>query len=414
MIKGLESATPHKYQEICNYIIGQIERGKLRPGMRLPGVRVLGKEYGCNYHTVRHAFSTLARQGYVEMKQGSGTFVKERSGANGRTVPAPRFLTPSNYIGVLLPLSQRWGFYITSLIDQLHRTAEIKGLNLNIRTVLEIDAETLGLVDELREQGCCSIIIPWLAPEQEMGNLHDFVRNSSLPVVVPSPIYGLEENCYYRNLSDESALAHSTTHLQCSYFKALGYGNIALLGPSQPGIKYFEQKLLHYSRWMDRENMPNLLGLVDGSDADYERIISRWKQFKGDLAVIAYHDEMALEFISACRRLGVSIPGDIALLGHNNNPDGLRSEPTLSTMLCPYSHIARGMLEHARALADGASAQLSGREPKAFFIRESCGGRLRLGDKVESLAKEILHECTEDGSTVVSSAGEEKSVALNA
>lgn len=71
--------TPHKYQEICDNILARIESGELEPGTRLPGVRALGEQYGCNYHTVRHAFETLAEQGYVELKRGSGTFVTERA-----------------------------------------------------------------------------------------------------------------------------------------------------------------------------------------------------------------------------------------------------------------------------------------------------------------------------------------------
>ena len=71
--------TPHKYQEICDKILARIESGELQSGTRLPGVRVLGEQFGCNYHTVRHAFETLAEQGYVKMKRGSGTFVTERA-----------------------------------------------------------------------------------------------------------------------------------------------------------------------------------------------------------------------------------------------------------------------------------------------------------------------------------------------
>ncbi len=387
---SLESV-PHKYQEICDHILGRIESGELLPGMRLPGVRTLGEQYGCNYHTVRHAFETLAKQGYVVLKRGSGTFITERaSGFKKRKVSADKVLRTTNKIGVLLPL-RRWGHYVSSLIDQLHHSAEAQGINLNIRTVTEINIGSAALAHEFLEQDCCSIILPWIGEDQNLGDLHDFVRASELPVVIPNPVHGLEPNCY-RNPHVDLDTYHSGTYLQCRYFQELGYKKIALLGPSSETAEYFERKLLQYSRWIDRENLPNLIGLVDESSQDYDRIIERWSSMKGDLAVIVYHDEMALGFMEACRRKGISIPNDFAVLGHNNNPSGLRSDPPLSTMLCPYDYISDGMIAHAISLTRGESAQLSGREPQAFYIRESCGGRQRLGDGIDAMVVKIMDD----------------------
>ena len=380
---------PHKYQEICDQILTRIESGELLPGMRLPGVRALGEQYGCNYHTVRHAFETLAEQGYVELKRGSGTFITERViDLKKHKISAEKVLRTTDKIGVLLPL-RRWGHYVTSLIDQLHHSAEEQGIKLNIRTVTEIDINSASLAREFLEQDCCSIILPWIGEDQNLGNLHDFVRASELPVVTPNPVHGLEPNCY-RDPHVDLDTYHSGTYLQCHYFQEMGFKNIALLGPSAETAEYFERKLLQYSRWIDRENLPNLIGLVDESRQGYDRIIKRWAPMKGELAVIAYHDEMALDFMDACDRNGISVPSDFAVLGHNNNPSGLRSVPSLSTMLCPYDYIVDGMIAHAIALTRGSSAQLGGQEPQAFYIRESCGGRLRFGDKIDKMVSDLL------------------------
>ena len=83
--------------------------------------------------------------------------------------------------------------------------------------------------------------------------------------------------------------------------------------------------------------------------------------------------------MDAAMEQGFSIPDDFAVIGHNNNPNGLRSNPPLSTMLLPYDHVAKGMIGHALALSAGRSGQLKVHEPQAFYIRESCGGRARLG-----------------------------------
>jgi LacI family transcriptional regulator len=307
-----------------------------------------------------------------------------------RKVSADKVLRASDKIGVLLPLKQ-WGYYVTSLIDELHNTAEARELKLNIRTVNEIDINSVSLAREFLEQGCCGIILPWLGEDQNPSCLHDFIRASELPVVLANPVHGLEENCYWDPIVEPDA-RHSDTYLQCCYFRRLGFKNIALLGPEAEGAEYFQRKLLQYSLWCDRKDFPNLIGMVDRSPKDYNRILKRWEPLKGDIAVIAYHDEIALEFMQAAAGKGYSIPDDFAVLGHNNNPNGLRSTPPLSTMLLPYEYVAGGMLDHVLALSRGESSQLTSHEPQAFYIRESCGGRARMGDEVDKIVEELLSD----------------------
>ncbi len=382
-------ASPHKYQEICDKILARIASGELKPGMRLPGVRALGKEYGCNYHTVRHAFEELAEQGYVELKRGSGTFITDSATRfSRRKVDKEKILQPSNKIGVLLPL-KRWGHYVTSLIDHLHHSAEAMQIRLNIRTVSEIDIHSAELAREFIDQGCCAIILPWLDEDQNLTHLHDFVRASDLPIVLANPVPGLEACCYLDPNVDLD-IYHSTTYLQCRYFKEIGYKKIALLGPDHVGADYWQRNLMLYSRWCDLEGFPSFVGMVDRSPKDYQRILQRWEEHRGELAVIAYHDEIALELIQSCDQNGFSVPDDFAVLGHNNNPLGLRSNPPLSTLLCPFEYVSNGLIGHAIALSKGELKQLRGPEPQDFFIRESCGGRKKFGDAIEDIVTRLL------------------------
>ena len=387
-------ASPHKYQDICNNIISRIVSGELKPGTRLPGVRVLGEQYGCNYHTVRHAFETLAEQGYVELKRGSGTFITETAGnLDRRKVDAEKVLQPTDKIGVLLPLNQ-WGHYVTSLIDHLHHSAEEMKIKLNIRTVSAIDINSAQLVQDFIDQGCCAIILPWLGENQNLTHLHDFVRASKLPVVLANPVPGLEACCYLYPKVDLD-IQHSVTYLQCRYFKEIGYKKIALLGPDATGADYWQRNVMLYSRWCDLEEFPGIVGMVDRSPEDYKRILKRWEPHRGELAIIAYHDEIALEFMEACNSRGYSVPTDFAVLGHNNNPLGLRSNPPLSTVLCPYDYVSDGLIGHAVARSKGSSKQYTIHEPLDFFIRESCGGRMRFGDKIDAIVSELLAQTNE-------------------
>jgi GntR family transcriptional regulator len=56
----------------------QIEDGGLERGKRLPTERELAEQYGVSRITVRQALDSLAREGFITRKQGSGTFVSQR------------------------------------------------------------------------------------------------------------------------------------------------------------------------------------------------------------------------------------------------------------------------------------------------------------------------------------------------
>jgi DNA-binding LacI/PurR family transcriptional regulator len=379
----------HKYTKVADDILRRIDSGELAPGSRLPGVRELGEQFGCNYHTVRHALQGIAKKGYLELKPGSGTFVTHKAvDYLKRKVSTDKVLRTTDQLGVLLPLKQ-WGHYVISLINQLHHSAEKQELKLNIRTVSSIDIQSSVLASEFSNQNCCAILLPWIGKDHQAADLHDFVRASELPVVLPDRIHGLEAHCY-RAPDQNRSKTPNETMLQGRYFQLLGYKKIALLGEYADAPEHFQSKVIQYINWVNHEGLPSLLELAEvGGARDFDQIIDRWLPMKGELAVIAYHDELALEFMDACRKRGVDIPADFAIMGHNDNPNGLRSDPALSTMLCPYEYIADGMISHALALSRGSSAQLHHEDPYAFHIRESCGGRRHLGDRIDDVITKL-------------------------
>ena len=55
----------------------EIARGALAPGAALPTEQVLCDEFGVSRITVRRALADLAEQGYIERRQGVGSFVRQ-------------------------------------------------------------------------------------------------------------------------------------------------------------------------------------------------------------------------------------------------------------------------------------------------------------------------------------------------
>ncbi|MBK7350077.1 MAG: GntR family transcriptional regulator [Gemmatimonadetes bacterium] len=74
------SATP-LYAQIATRLKVAIAAGDLVPGAGLPSVRQLAAQLRINPATVVQAYRELETEGFVEMRHGAGTFVREVEGA---------------------------------------------------------------------------------------------------------------------------------------------------------------------------------------------------------------------------------------------------------------------------------------------------------------------------------------------
>ncbi len=63
------------YKRIQSVILKRIEAGQLKPGDAVESERLLARTHGVSLMTARHALVSLEREGMVERRRGSGTFV---------------------------------------------------------------------------------------------------------------------------------------------------------------------------------------------------------------------------------------------------------------------------------------------------------------------------------------------------
>jgi DNA-binding GntR family transcriptional regulator len=72
-----EEAIPF-YKQLKDKILDEIEIGNLKHGDKLPSERELADQYGISRMTARHTLSILEREGVVERRVGSGTFISNK------------------------------------------------------------------------------------------------------------------------------------------------------------------------------------------------------------------------------------------------------------------------------------------------------------------------------------------------
>ncbi len=67
------------YEQIVRALRTMLVNGGLEAGEQLPPVRQLASDLGLNHNTVAEAYRMLAREGWLELRQGRGATVLPRS-----------------------------------------------------------------------------------------------------------------------------------------------------------------------------------------------------------------------------------------------------------------------------------------------------------------------------------------------
>ncbi|MCA9726344.1 MAG: winged helix-turn-helix transcriptional regulator [Candidatus Eisenbacteria bacterium] len=107
------------YHQIAEAIRARIERGDLAAGDALEPLREAARSWGVNLHTVRHAYTALARQGLVETRGARGTRVTR---SQGRTQRAAREADRQEFASrVLEEARERLGLDAAQLCREIRR-----------------------------------------------------------------------------------------------------------------------------------------------------------------------------------------------------------------------------------------------------------------------------------------------------
>ena len=75
VIELIEDPARPLFINLAGSVIREIERGRLKPGDRLPGTRALAGALGIHRNTVDAAYQELVLQGWLTAEASRGTFV---------------------------------------------------------------------------------------------------------------------------------------------------------------------------------------------------------------------------------------------------------------------------------------------------------------------------------------------------
>lgn len=375
----------HKYLQIRTELAEHIR--SMEPGARLTSERDLARRFGCSFLTVRKAMALLVEEGVIFRRMGSGTFVSFSASEKNRSAQERQAsaATADRAVGVLIhSASDSYAFQVLAALQQ---AALAEGVRLCCRIISGLDANAAEQVEALRTEGCASVIVPWF-PAGESSGAAGLAHKSRLPVCLPVLLPGLERNCFQVAESFGRNLISGIEDLG-RYLRAVGWRQIAFLGPDAPDSLILQKNLSGYGSFVCRNGLPSLIGLVQSSAESMDATAGLWKQYAGTLGVISYDDDHALRFLTAMHKFGLGAPTDFGIASFGNSGVALLADPPLSCVYHDFEYPAGWMLRHALALEQGATRQAEREAGLHLVVRQSCGGYSRLGEGLEETIRDI-------------------------
>ncbi|MCP9486448.1 MAG: LacI family transcriptional regulator [Gaiellaceae bacterium MAG52_C11] len=193
------------------------------------------------------------------------------------------------------------------------------------------------------------------------------LRSLRVPIVlVNGPMDGVDAGCI--SADDATAARIAVDHLS-----SLGHTQIGLaVGPERyvPVIRRvagFERATAHHD--LDDSLVEHSLFTLEGGHVAASRLLDQ-----GATAIICASDLMAFGAIRACRASGLSVPGDVSIVGHDNSALVAFAGPPLTTIRQAVPEMSRAAV---RMLLGEVAGTAAPREEYLFqpelVVRSSTG-----------------------------------------
>jgi DNA-binding LacI/PurR family transcriptional regulator len=153
---------------------------------------------------------------------------------------------------------------------------------------------------------------------------------------------------------DEQPLVTAGTTLQVQYLYGLGHRRLAFAAPADQRLAVIAEPRLRAAQRTAASLgiAPLELGELDYRDGSGRDAALAWRA-AGVTGVVAYNDETAAIVTGGALRAGLSVPGDLAVIGHDDSPVAAAFVPALSSVRVDYASMGRYVAWQAVHRADG-------------------------------------------------------------
>ncbi len=323
----------YKYLTIIAWAKKAIGERGLSAGDRFFSEAELCKLHNVSRQTVRAALAVLESESIIRRRQGSGTFVHApaQRGDGGFTV------------GVI---STYFSDYIfPGIVTGIERVLAKRRAVMQLATTRNLVAEEARALRSMLAQDVRGLIVEPSKSALPNPNaaLYDEIKARNIPLVFfnakypssPFPLVAMD---------DAAAGGAVTAHLIERGHKSISaifisddmQGHMRYQGFMKSlednGIPMAEQRVL----WFSTQERASLFTLSE------RRILAL---LKDSTAVVCYNDSLAVDLLEFCKRHGISVPGDISIVGIDDSSQAKICEPPLTTVRHPQQQLGERAAE---------------------------------------------------------------------
>lgn len=317
------------YQKVYDDIRGDIEKGVLAPGSKLPSEKQLSDKYDISRITIKTAFKLLVGEGLIIRTPGKGTFVTDdaldkinRRSEGSENKKTNKASSPP-IIGVIFEhVSSSFGL---DMMYHMDREAAEKGYKLCIRFSYTDQDREKEEIDFLMSLGVSGIIIMPSHGEHYNTKILRLVIDRFPVVLIDKNLEGIPVPAVYTD-NDKCA------GLLVDHLVDRGYKDIGLVTSKGSGISSItERKKGFYKRISDNglkaheecdvELKVDAICLEGNSIEEHNiNIISEYLKNNPFIdSLVCLESGFLSDIYKACQRNGVMIPEDMAICSFDEN-----------------------------------------------------------------------------------------------
>lgn len=322
-----------KYQVILEEIRSEILSGNYNVGEQIPTESALQDKYNVSRQTVRKAILELANEGFLRSEKGSGTYVSNqyRTKAGGNT--------NNRTIGVITTYISDYIF--PSIIRGIEGRLNEDNYSLLLASTNNDVAQEKKALEMMLSYGVDGLIVEPTKSNLYNPNIAYYLsfKEQNVPFIMINayyeelevPFFCLDDvQSSYLATQELIAMGHTQIGIIAKMDDLQGKyrmkGYIKALGEAK--LRFHPEQVLSFNTETKQELPANLEQFLT---ANRESLT----------AIVCYNDEVGLEVVQACKRMYISIPNKLSLIGQDNSYIAKNAGIKLTTLTHPQEQMGR-------------------------------------------------------------------------
>jgi len=347
-----------KYLQVREILTNAIRSGVLPPGSKLPSTKEIGSLVDTSLITAHKALEGLVESGWLRREVGRGTFVREDVNLNNRA---------QSRLCVALLLDRHVNiddYYHSTLINGLRceARADSRGVEFFFHDSLDLRGR--------RGQDVGAICFhPRLDTQPEIEELA-----LRYPVVVLGGAFPTGDVISV-DCDNASGAREAVRHLiGLGHRRFMVLSGAMELSNSRDRAAGAKAELAAHGIEIRERDLPVFSDSIALDEETTRQVERRLSERDRPTAIVAGGFYLAMAAMQAVRRVGLSIPHDVSVVGFDDPTSASMLDPPLTTVRQPLNEMAaRAYRLTRRLMVEGASGATSCRLLTELVVRDSTG-----------------------------------------